>query len=87
MFKYFPHTSTDIKEMLAKIGINSLRELFSEVPSEIMYQGEYNIPPHSHSEMELVKKNRSNWSKKNQELISFLGAGSYDVYVPSVIEP
>lgn len=84
MFKYFPHTSTDIKEMLAKIGINSLRELFSEVPSEIMYQGEYNIP-HSHSEMELVKK-IDQIGRKNQELISFLGAGSYDVYVPSVIE-
>lgn len=83
MFKYFPHTSTDIEEMLAKVGVNSLEELFSEVPQEIIYQNEYNIP-HSHSELELLKKINS-LGEKNKTLIPFIGVGSYDVYVPSVI--
>lgn len=83
MFKYFPHTSTDIEEMLAKIGINSLSELFLEVPNQIIYKEDYNIP-NSHSEIELIKK-IDQLGKKNGEFISFLGAGSYDVYVPAVI--
>lgn len=82
MFKYFPHTPEDIKEMLAKIGVESLDDLFKEIPSHLRV-GELNLPD-ALSEIEL-RKHINNLVNKNKEYISFLGAGAYDVYTPSII--
>ncbi len=84
MFKYFPHTENDIKEMLEKMNLRSLDDLFSDVPENVKYKNDLDLPQ-SLSESELRKKIKD-LSKKNKELISFLGAGSYDVYTPSVIK-
>lgn len=82
MFKYFPHTQEDIKEMLQKIGIKNIDDLFSDIDSQLLKHSEINIPS-SHSEEEL-RKEVKRLASKNEQLISFLGAGSYDVYTPSV---
>src|SRR5690554_5058870 len=81
MFKFFPHTQTDINVMLAKIGVKEIDDLFSEVDPSL-FTKEFNIPE-SKSEYEL-KQLVSQLAKKNRELISFMGAGSYDVFTPSV---
>ncbi|HEY8396080.1 MAG TPA: aminomethyl-transferring glycine dehydrogenase subunit GcvPA, partial [Bacilli bacterium] len=83
MFKYFPHTETDIQEMLKAVGVSSLDDLFSELPKEVLYQGELKLPE-AHSEIELRKK-LNELADKNKKFICFRGAGSYDVYTPAVI--
>ena len=35
MFKYFPHTADDVRQMLDVIGVKSLDELYSEIPEEL----------------------------------------------------
>jgi len=82
MFKYFPHTPNDIKEMLARIGVNSIDDLFGDIDPSLLIDEELNIP-NSHTEDEL-KKEVIKLGEKNSKLISFLGAGSYDVFTPSV---
>lgn len=84
MFKYLPHTSEDIKEMLETIGVSSIDELFREIPEALMNPS-YDVPS-SHSELEL-KRRMNELAKKNLELIPFVGAGAYDHYTPSVIRP
>lgn len=83
MYKYFPHTPSDIEEMLSCIGVKSLDDLFADVPKGVLNHEEINLPK-AVSEIELRKKLKG-LSEKNKELISYLGAGSYDVYTPSVI--
>ncbi len=83
MFKYFPHTETDIKEMLDEINLTSLDDLFRDIPDEVFFKKELDLPE-AVSEIELRKK-LGELAGKNKNLISFLGAGSYDVYTPSVI--
>lgn len=83
MFKYFPHTEQDINEMLAKIGVEKLEDLFSEVPGHLKVNGYLDLPS-AKSEQEL-RKHLAAIANKNTEYISFLGAGSYDVYTPSII--
>ena len=39
-FKYFPHTEEEIKQMLAKAGMESLDDLYSDVPEQIRFKGE-----------------------------------------------
>ena len=54
MFKFFPHTDNDIQEMLKVIGVNSLDELYAEVPEELKLKRELDIPE-AQSELEVRK--------------------------------
>lgn len=83
-YKYFPHTESDIKEMLKTIGVKSIDDLFSDIPDSLKGK-EFNIP-NELSEMEL-RKHIKEIASKNKELKSFRGCGSMDVYVPSIIKP
>ena len=38
-YKYFPHTEEDIRQMVAKVGVDSLDDLYAEVPEEIRFKG------------------------------------------------
>lgn len=75
MFKYFPHTPTDVEEMLKQIGVEKIDDLFLQIPSQLKMQ-DVNLPQ-ALSESEL-RKEFDRLGRKNQEYISFLGAGSYD---------
>lgn len=55
MYKYFPHTEDEIQEMLKTIGVNSLEELYAEIPEELKVKHELNITP-AKSEMEVRKE-------------------------------
>lgn len=44
MYKYFPHTPEDIAGMLAKVGAESLEDLYAELPREVLYKGDYDLP-------------------------------------------
>ena len=82
-YKYFPHTEEDIREMLAKVGVNSIEDLFSEIPEAIRFRGDYELPE-AKSELEL----RNFFQKigdKNQQFTCFAGAGVYDHYTPSAV--
>jgi len=82
-FPYFPHTEDDIKQMLDKIGVGSLEDLYSDVPSDFIYKGEYDLPE-SMSEQE-VRAFFESQAAKNPRLTVFAGAGAYDHYTPAVI--
>ena len=83
MHKYFPHTENDLKDMLAKVGVSSLEDLYAEVPQEIRFQGDYQLPSEM-SELE-VRQLFERLGSQNKQLVCFAGAGVYDHYMPSVI--
>ena len=82
MFKYFPHTEEDIKGLLEAIGVSKIDDLFSQIDPMLLHDEPLNLPS-SHSE-DALRKEMNRLGNKNKELISFLGAGSYDVMTPSV---
>ena len=83
MYKYFPHTEADLKAMLDKIGIQSLDDLYAEVPEPIRFRGDYELPSEM-SELE-VRQLFEQLGSQNKLLTCFAGAGVYDHYTPSVI--
>lgn len=83
MFKYFPHTEADLKAMLSTIGINSIDALYDDVPEQIRFRGDYQLPSEM-SELE-VRQLFEQLGSQNQPLTCFAGAGVYDHYTPSVI--
>ncbi len=82
-FAYFPHTEDDIRLMLDKIGVESLEDLYSDVPQDVIYRQEYDLPD-AMSEME-VRKYFEELAKENRRLTCFCGVGAYDHYSPAVI--
>lgn len=87
MFPYIPTTHEDEQEMLKSIGLNSLDDLFNDIPKDVQLNRELNLPK-AKSELE-VSAYLTSLAKKNcslSELTCFLGAGAYDHYIPSVVD-
>ena len=83
MYKYFPHTDADLQAMMAKVGVSSLDELYAEVPAQIRFRGDYQLPEEM-SELE-VRQLFGQLGSQNRQLTCFAGAGVYDHYTPAVI--
>ena len=83
MYKFFPHTSDDLQAMLAKVGVESLDELYAQIPEDIRFKDDYELP-RAASELE-VRQLFEKLGKENRQLTCFAGMGVYDHYTPSVI--
>lgn len=86
-FRYLPMTENDKQEMMDEIGIQSTDELFSDIPKKVRFNQEINIKKPT-SEVEL-KNELIALANKNAHFgshTSFLGAGVYDHFIPSVVD-
>jgi len=84
---YLPNSVPEIKEkMMEKIGIDSIDELFSDIPKEFIYDKTLDIPGPK-SEVE-VKRHVSGLLEENKTLKTppFLGGGVWPHYVPTVVD-
>ena len=82
-YKYFPHTETDLKEMLSAVGVDSIDALYDDIPEYLRFRGDYELPE-SMSELE-VRQLFERLGAQNQQLTCFAGGGVYDHYTPAVI--
>lgn len=86
-FSYIPATSEDKSKMLKVVGLNSVDELFSDIPEEVKLKRDLNLEI-GKSELEVSKivKRLSEENLSLEDLTCFLGAGAYDHYIPSIIK-
>ncbi|MBW3113588.1 aminomethyl-transferring glycine dehydrogenase subunit GcvPA [Bacillus sp. MCCB 382] len=85
--RYLPMTEQDQREMLDSIGVDSVHDLFEDIPEQVRFNGDYKIKK-AKSETELVKE-LTKMAAKNADLkshASFLGAGVYDHYMPIIVD-
>jgi glycine dehydrogenase subunit 1 len=84
---YILNTPADQQTMLDAIGVGSIDELFSAIPPELRFRGELQIPP-ALSEIELTA-HVGQLAARNVacgQKVCFLGGGSYDHFVPAVVD-
>lgn len=82
-FKFFPQTKEEIELMLKQAGMNSLDDFYADVPEQIRFRGEYDLPePMSETE---IRSLFEKLGEKNRRLTVFAGAGCYDHYTPAVV--
>ncbi|MDE7343845.1 MAG: aminomethyl-transferring glycine dehydrogenase subunit GcvPA [Muribaculaceae bacterium] len=81
--KFMPHTEADIRVMLDKIGVEKIDDLYADVPQEVIFRQDYDIPS-AMSEIEL-RRHFEALGAKNRELTVFAGGGVYDHYSPSTV--
>lgn len=83
--RFIPNTDADRAEMLKTIGVESVRDLFTDVPANAMY-----APmklPSALSELDLMREMQA-MSDKNANLnenACFLGAGAYNHFIPATV--
>src|SRR2546428_9683106 len=83
---YIPNTREDQEAMLAALGLPSLEALLAPVPENVRLRRPLDLPS-ALAEPDL-KRVLASMAAKNKNLdttISFLGAGSYDHAIPSVV--
>jgi glycine dehydrogenase subunit 1 len=84
---YLSLTDRDRDEMLAAIGVSSIDDLFAQIPEAVRFAGDLDVP-RALTEAELVR-HLEELAAKNAHTdveLSFLGAGIYDHYVPSIVD-
>ena len=84
--RYISNTPAQQREMLATIGVGSIEELLSRIPTKARLSRPLNVPA-AMAESDLVRHLRalSALNANADDYACFLGAGSYDHSVPSPI--
>ncbi len=84
---YLLNTPQDVAAMLARIGVSSIEELFAPIPAALRLNRPLDVPA-ALGEIELTQQ-LSALAAKNQaagEGVCFLGGGSYDHFIPAVVD-
>ena len=87
MMGYLSITDDDRAAMLETIGVQTIEELFQDIPAGVRFGRELELEPQL-TEQELTRHLEELAARNvntSQEL-SFLGAGIYDHYVPAVVD-
>ncbi len=86
--RYIPNDTKEIRERLKKaIGIDSIDELFSDIPESIRLVEPLNLPgPLSEQEVRREVERTLEKNLTTLELVSFLGGGVWPHHVPAVVD-
>ncbi len=85
--RYIPKGDGEKEKMLETIGVESIDDLFVDIPKDLRLKEPLKIPP-ALSELELLRRAQE-LGEKNTPItsrVSFLGAGVYDHFVPLIID-
>ena len=80
---FIPHTQSDIDAMLQAIGETSTTALFDEIPDDMRFKGELNLPD-SLSEMALMRLMQQR-ARRDEVALNFVGAGAYEHHIPAAV--
>ena len=85
--RYIPHTPGDVAQMLERIGVASLTELFAEVPAAVRLQRPLALPS-ALAEPELLRELKTLAARNATPAshVSFLGGGAYQHFIPAAVD-
>jgi glycine dehydrogenase subunit 1 len=82
---YVPHTEADRQQMLAAIGVDTIADLFNDIPEALRFP-ELRLPaPLSEQEVHARLNELAEANSHTGQLASFLGAGAYGHYTPAAV--
>jgi len=84
---YTPHTTDDKRLMLERVGAKSFEELMAFIPPDVRLNRELSLPsPLSELGAVRLLNELAGANRNTAQMVSFLGGGSYDHYIPAVID-
>lgn len=81
--RYLPHTQADIDRMLERCGVSRLEELYADVPEQLLFKGEYDVP--SEMSERQVREFFNRLGSANRPMVCFAGNGFYDHDTPAAV--
>lgn len=81
---YCPHTTEDLHQMQAAVGISSIDELFSDIPEKFRLKAMPGVGE-ALSEQETVEMMQAIGRRNQLPRITLTGAGAYAHYIPAVV--
>lgn len=85
MGSYIPTTPAERQEMLREIGLTNIKQLYSDVPSEVLLDQLTGVPE-GKSELEVVQTMEAMAGKNRVFKTILRGAGAYDHYIPAIVD-
>lgn len=84
---YIPNTRETEKEILQAIGVEKFEDLLENIPVKFLKKCRIQLPEPL-SELETTRKvgAMATKNRNTDEMISFLGGGSYDHFIPAVVD-
>ena len=79
---FTPHTKQDEQEMLAAVGVSSVKELLNKIPADLLYPN-YHLPA-ALTEQQLTAHLHA-LAAENKPLKNFIGAGMYRHFIPAAV--
>ncbi|WP_307369200.1 aminomethyl-transferring glycine dehydrogenase subunit GcvPA [Microbacterium sp. W4I4] len=86
---YIPNTAPAVKQaMLDAVDAASVEEFYADVPEELRLRRPLDMPAPLPAEQDLARHVRGilGRNRSTEERLSFLGAGTYNHYVPAVVD-
>ena len=84
--RYIPNSPDERQEMLKAVGLGSTEELFDSIPPDVLLRRRLNTPA-ALSEIELLARFEALAAQNRAaRRPSFLGAGAYSHYAPTIID-
>ncbi|WP_297527703.1 aminomethyl-transferring glycine dehydrogenase subunit GcvPA [Thiohalobacter sp.] len=80
---FIPHTEADIRDMLAAIGVDSIEQLFDEIPPELRIRGLEGVPEGLGEQA--VARLMTERAERDGRPLSFIGAGAYEHHIPAAV--
>ena len=85
--RYFPHTPEDIDEMLKAVGVDSIEDLFDTIPADCRRKSDMSLPdPLSEWDLNHHIDELCAGMAVSPEYKVFMGAGSYEHYIPAACQ-
>ncbi|MBD3349108.1 MAG: aminomethyl-transferring glycine dehydrogenase subunit GcvPA [Candidatus Eisenbacteria bacterium] len=83
---YVPNTDSDREHMLRRIGAKDPGELFEDIPEDLRLGRPLDVPgPLSEQELHRHMMKLASMNRTADDVLSFLGGGVYDTYVPAAV--
>lgn len=84
---FIPNTDEDRRKMLERIGVSDFASLLKDIPEELKLKSLLDIPePLSEMDVRKVAQSLSRKNAGQESVVSFMGAGVYDHYIPSTVD-
>ncbi len=80
---FVPHSDDDVRQMLEAIGVDSIDDLFDEIPADLRC-GELTAIPEGMSELE-INALMAQRARADGQPLCFIGAGAYDHHIPAAV--
>ncbi|MHB1588324.1 MAG: aminomethyl-transferring glycine dehydrogenase subunit GcvPA [Metallibacterium scheffleri] len=80
---FIPHSESDVRAMLAAIGVDQIEDLFDEIPAALKAQTLQHVPA-GLPEMDVARLMRG-YAAQDAGVLNFAGAGAYEHHIPAAV--